>query len=91
MIPKCYPGDRIFNPHLTTIKDSYIIDWAVVEEMVSGLGFTLVCVTLSRLVTVLVQPGVSCLELKDVTISSSVGEFQESLGILVCPAIQIIL
>ena len=23
VIPKSYPRDRLFNPHLTTIKDSY--------------------------------------------------------------------
>ena len=25
MMPNSYPNDGIFNPHLTTIKDSYIL------------------------------------------------------------------
>ena len=29
-MPNSYPRDRIFNPHLTTIKDSYILFWAQV-------------------------------------------------------------
>ena len=26
LMPNSYPPDRIFNPHLTTIKDSYNLD-----------------------------------------------------------------
>ena len=26
VVPNSYPSDRIFNPHLTTVKDSYIYD-----------------------------------------------------------------
>ena len=28
MMPNSYPRDGIFNPHLTTIKDSYSLAWA---------------------------------------------------------------
>ena len=32
MMPNSYPCDRIFNPHLTTIKDSYILTVTVQHQ-----------------------------------------------------------
>ena len=29
VMPNSYPRDGIFNPHLTTVKDSYILLWIV--------------------------------------------------------------
>ena len=35
-MPNSYPCDRIFNPHLTTIKDSYNLKFIEIADAVDG-------------------------------------------------------